>query len=113
MAKTRANVQSSKLARKSNGPKTPNVKKGSTKAAKLKCKAKDQFSAAKLQSQTEMKKTADLQATEELLKLCRPISISLTRVKETKPNEVSKVESELLLIFCIHFFHLSVFQHKF
>lgn len=67
MAKTRANAQSSKPSAKFDA----NLKAN---------KVKNLFSAAKLHTKKEKDKNADLKATEELLKLCRPILINLTRI---------------------------------
>lgn len=92
MAKTRA--KNSKSFAKLNkhfvaGRKRSLVKKKSSEVPKQQPKMKNTLTATKLQSEIEKKRKSDLQATQDLLKLCRPFSICLSRIKEM-PSGKSK-----------------------
>lgn len=102
MAKTRASAKSSTSSAKLNNDfverlHTSKGKKRSFKTVKQQPKIKNPLSAAKLQSQAEKKKIADLQANEQLLKLCRPFTICLTRIEPRRTKETSNVKSKFLL----------------
>lgn len=71
------------------------------KNKQLKQKSSEQQSKRKLQSQEE-RKELDLKATAKLLKLCRPFSICLTRLKETS-NAKSKSCDDFGCIYFIKF----------
>lgn len=92
MAKTRSQSSSNKLNSNLVVGLKPNKKKNklSKTAVERKSKIKNFPSAAKLQSQDEMEKKSDVQATEDLLKLCRPFSICLTRIDENCGVDKSK-----------------------
>lgn len=110
MAKTRASVQSTKSSAKLNIDFVGKVDKGKKrppKTAKNQFKTENTISAAKLQSQIEKKKKADLEANEQLLKLCRPMSICLMRIKPHQTKETSVVKSKF--IFYISYTHIVVF----
>lgn len=103
MAKTRANAQSSKSSAKFEANLKANKIKN--KSIKMVRERKNLLSAAKLQSKKEKEKNADLKATEELLKLCRPISINLTRISPEQPIQISDVDrKKTLFMFCTHTF---------
>lgn len=92
MAITRANAQNSKSSAKFDAKlKATGVKKNSFKVAPTR---KNLLNAAKLQSKNEKGKNADLKMTEQLLKLCRPISIYLTQIKPEQTMKIPVVDSK-------------------
>lgn len=100
MAKTRANAHSSKQSGLNDGLKANKFKKKSLVRG-----IKNPFSAAKLQSKSEKEKNADLKATEELLKLCRPISINLTRISPEQTMLIPNVDRKFsFIVYCMHIF---------
>lgn len=105
MAKTRANAQSSKPSTKFDAGLAAN--KVEKKSIKMVRGGKIPPIAAKLQSKNEKEKNANIKATEELLKLCRPISIILTRIIPEKTIQIPDVDRKFS--FFIFFTHIFVF----
>lgn len=104
MAKTRANAQISTSSAKLNNGfvarlKKKNKKESSSKSTEPQPKIESFPSAVKLQSKNEKAKIAKLPTVEELLKLCRPMSIRLTRIKPNQTNEIPDAKSK----YCSHF----------
>lgn len=105
MAKTRA--QSSKLfAKKIVAGLNINKVKKSSGAAKQQFKKKNTLIAVKLQSKSGKEKKS-FPSIQDLMKLCRPISIRLTRIKES-----SGVDSKSYYDFACIFFILLNFPFK-
>lgn len=65
------------------------------------------LSAAKFLSKNEKRKNEDLKATEELLKLCRPVSIYLTRIIPEQTTQITNSDCKFsFFILFEHFFNL-------
>lgn len=111
MAKTRANAKTSAPPAKLNNkfvakPKKNNKKKSAskTKQTEPQSKVKSPLTAVQLQSKSDKAKIVNHPTVEELLKLCCPVSIRLTRIEPNQSKENSDVKSKCFSDFeCIVF----------